>query len=233
MGPLSTPSSMTMTLAPVWDAPAASASRTPYGTPSAPSSAKISKSGYAPATLTLSWGASSTTGGGSVSYQYKLNSGSWKSVGTSRSVTLKNKAAGTYSFQARAYNSGSKKYSSAKASNKVTVSKPPPTASVKKGIKSPYGAPGWIVCVSYSNLPSATYTLTPQYNGGAFGSKHSWSASLSGAGHWCGTNSINNPGSGGTVSVKMTSSAWSSTPSVSGPTWYKMASSGYGVGTNK
>jgi hypothetical protein len=209
---------------------AASASRTPYGKPSTPSSAQISSSGHAPATLTLSWGKSSSTGGGSYRYEYKLNSGGWTSAGTKLSVAVKNKAAGNYSFQVRTYNAGSNSYSSARASNTITVTNPPPTVSVAKGGTSAYVA-GHIICIKFSDFASGTYKLTALYNGNAFSSQGTVSVHLSGAGHYCLTGTVNNAVSGWDIAVKITG-ALTKTPSVSGATWNSMSSTGWGVGLN-
>ncbi|MHA7986921.1 Ig-like domain-containing protein [Rathayibacter sp. CAU 1779] len=207
----------------------ASASRTPYGTPGAPGSLSVSSSGYAPATLTASWSAPTITGGGSISYQYKLNSGSWTSTGSSRSVKLSGKGAGTYTFQVRAYNPGSGDYSSAGPSKSISVTDPPPTVSMAKGGTNPYGAPGHLLCIQYSNFKSGTYNLTALYNGDAFSSQGTVSVHLSGDGHYCLTGSVDTAVASWDVAVKITGTL-SKTPSVSGKTWNGMASNGWGVG---
>ncbi|NNC11010.1 tandem-95 repeat protein [Planctomonas sp. JC2975] len=207
----------------------ASAARTPYGTPGAPGSLSVSSSGYAPATLTASWSAPTITGGGSISYQYKLNSGSWTSTGTSRSVKLSGKGAGTYTFQVRAYNPGSGDYSSPGPSKSISVTDPPPTVSMAKGGPNPYGAPGHLLCIQYSNFKSGTYNLTALYNGDAFSSQGTVSVHLSGDGHYCLTGFVDTAVASWSVAVKITGTL-SKTPSVSGSTWNSMASNGWGVG---
>ncbi len=214
-----------------WSAP--SSAVTPYGTPTAPTDLKLKKdSQYAPSGFTLTWSKPADTGGGAVTYQYNFNEEGWKSAGSSTSASVGDHGKGTYSFQVRATNNGSGSTGPAATSDRVSLDDQPPpqpSVSIAKGEASPYGAPGHLVCVSYDNLPSATYTLTPYYNSNSgFDQAAPYSAQLSGSGHFCARGSIDNPGAGGSVSMKMTSSAWSGQPSVPASTWTSMPSNGWG-----
>lgn len=107
--------------------------------PGAPTSVKIVASGYAPATLTLSWAAPSDTGGGTISqYNWAMTSGSTETdARTSTSLDLANKPAGTYAFKVQACNSAGCGAWATSAS--VTVSNPPPpptTVTLSRGAKN-------------------------------------------------------------------------------------------------
>ncbi|MCX7522081.1 Ig-like domain-containing protein [Microbacterium sp. STN6] len=125
---------------------AKSATVTPYGTPSAPRSAKITASSpYSPSDLTLSWSAPSDTGGGAVTYEYRLNNGGWTSAGSKTSVKANNKGVGSYSFDVRATNTGSGNTGPADSSGSVSVTKKPdppqPSVTLSKGA-GPYTQDG-------------------------------------------------------------------------------------------
>ncbi|AYG03065.1 Ig-like domain-containing protein [Gryllotalpicola protaetiae] len=109
----------------------ASTKVTPYGTPSAPSSANITASGTAPATLSLKWAAvtGAGIGGKSVTYNLALNGKSIATGVKATSYSVANKGVGTYSFTVVAVNEGGVK-SGARQSNSVTVKKPDPSVTV-------------------------------------------------------------------------------------------------------
>jgi len=71
----------------------------------------------------MTWGASTDTGGGNVTYHWSLSSGESGNT-TSTSVNVYNKGAGNYSFTVYAYNPGGN--SGTTSSNTVTVNNPPP-----------------------------------------------------------------------------------------------------------
>ncbi|MCU1413979.1 MAG: tandem-95 repeat protein, partial [Microbacteriaceae bacterium] len=80
---------------------------TPYGTPTAPTSLDGSASGAAPATVSFTWGAPSTTGGGSVTYHYSYDGGATVAT-TSRSYSSSgSQGAGSHTFTVYATNDGS------------------------------------------------------------------------------------------------------------------------------
>jgi hypothetical protein len=98
---------------------------TPYGAPTAPRNPSITSSGDAPANLTMTWTAPAQTGGGSVRYRWRLNSGGWNdTTGTSASVA--GQGAGQYSFEVLAINSGGGAAGPNATSNPVQVNNPPP-----------------------------------------------------------------------------------------------------------
>ncbi|HEX4059282.1 MAG TPA: Ig-like domain-containing protein [Galbitalea sp.] len=140
---------------------AASPSVTPYRAPSPPTSANLSSSGYAPATLSLNWGTPGDSGGGDVWYNWALTAGGSASrshvTGTADSV--QNAGAGTYSYQVQACNPGG--CSGWTASNQVTVSSPPPSGTVfddgDENSNTTYRN-HWLG-LNYSNLPAGTYTV--------------------------------------------------------------------------
>lgn len=83
----------------------ASAAATPYRTPSAPASASLSTSGYAPATLNMSWAAPSDSGGGNLTYNWEFTKGASDTGNTTnRTASVGGKAAGTYAFRVQACN---------------------------------------------------------------------------------------------------------------------------------
>ena len=147
---------------------------TPYGTPSQPQNVRIASSGYAPADLTMAWDAPASTGGGSVKYQWRLNGGAWNET-NSRSATVNNRPAGTYTVDVRAINNGSNEVGQI-ASDSVGVSNPPPppaTVSLSKGARvgyynGPYGycnGDCWHYNVSVSNFPDGTASGYAYCNG--------------------------------------------------------------------
>ena len=80
---------------------------TPYGTPTAPRSPSLTSSGDAPADLTARWAAPDTTGGGAITYEWRIvGATNWATTaGTSGSAN--NVGAGTYTLEVRAKNNGS------------------------------------------------------------------------------------------------------------------------------
>jgi hypothetical protein len=145
---------------------------TPYGTPGAPQITSFTASGYAPADLTAKWNVPSPTGGGAVTYEWRLNGGSWNST-TSRSATINNKGAGTYTIEVRARNNGSGTAGNADSAA-VGVSNPPKTVSLSKGTRvgyydGPYGycnGDCWQYNVSVSGFPDGTASGYAYCNGG-------------------------------------------------------------------
>ena len=145
---------------------------TPYGTPTAPQNVRISSSGYAPADLTMTWDPPASTGGGSVRYQWRLNGGGWNDT-NSRSATVNNRAAGTYTVDVRAINNGSDQVGPI-ASDSVGVSNPPKTVTLSKGTRvgyydGPYGycsGDCWQYNVSVSGFPDGTASGYAYCNGG-------------------------------------------------------------------
>lgn len=104
----------------------ASASVTPYRQPSAPTSASLSAGGYAPTTLTMTWGTPADSGGGRVTYNWKFIAGSTASGGpvSGNTAYAYSMGAGTYQFQVQACNpAGCSGWTS---SGPVGVSDPPP-----------------------------------------------------------------------------------------------------------
>ena len=110
-----------------------SAAATPYRTPSAPTSASLSASGYAPATLTMSWGAPSDSGGGNLTYNWQFTKGASNTGSTSsRTASVGGMAAGTYAYRVQACNPAG--CSAWTQSGDAVVSNPPPPAlTVSKG----------------------------------------------------------------------------------------------------
>jgi large repetitive protein len=119
---------------------AASAAVTPYRVPSAPTSANISAGGYAPATLSMSWGAPSDQGGGRLTYNWAMTQGSGEAGTTSgNAASVGGKTAGTYSFHVQACNPAG--CSGWTQSNQAGVSNPPPppapSVTLSRGQKEP------------------------------------------------------------------------------------------------
>ncbi|GAB3411489.1 Ig-like domain-containing protein [Schumannella luteola] len=103
----------------------ASVGVTPYGVPAVPTGVTMSNSGYAPSTVSIKWGASSSSGGGTVRYEWQINGSGGTTGGTSGSRG--GQGAGSYSGQVRACNTGDK-CSDWAASGAPTVvqNEPPP-----------------------------------------------------------------------------------------------------------
>ncbi|WP_431280351.1 fibronectin type III domain-containing protein [Leifsonia poae] len=170
---------------------ASSPAVTPYGTPQAVSGAKISGGQYAPSDLTLSWNAlanPSGTGGGPVTYEYRLNSGSWAAT-SGTSAKANNQGAGSYKLEVRAKNNGSGAYGGVGTSSTFKVdTKPPPSPSIdlSKGDLEPGYAHSYTFDVTMSHFdPNTTYTLTMYCNGGPL-STRSLTTNGSGSVHYRG-----------------------------------------------
>ena len=145
----------------------ASPAVTPYGAPTAPRNPDITSNGNAPARLTMSWNAPAQTGGGSVRYQWQLNSGGWNDT-TATSASVGGKGAGQYSFEVRAINTGGGAVGPVAASSPVQVSDPPPptpTGTVLKGDPAPYCIGCRYVGADFANLPSGNYSVITEING--------------------------------------------------------------------
>lgn len=151
---------------------APSASVTPYGKPTAVSGLKISADQYAPATVSMSWDAlknPSGTGGGSVTYHWRLNGGAWHATsGTSASEG--NKGVGTYSFDVYAVNDHSNQQGPTSSSGSAQVSKKPdpqPSVSLSKGDKEPGYAHSYTYDVTLDHFAANhTYDMQAYCNGG-------------------------------------------------------------------
>ncbi|MGX5696211.1 Ig-like domain-containing protein [Agromyces soli] len=147
-----------------------SASVTPWGTPTAPQNVRITKSGTAPADLSASWSVPADTGGGGVTYEYRLNGSGWTAT-SARSATFNNKGAGTYTFEVRAKNGGG--LTGPAGADAVTVSNPPPTVSLTKGARVGYysgeygycGGDCWHYNVTVSGFPDGTASGYAYCNG--------------------------------------------------------------------
>lgn len=112
----------------------ASASRTPYGTPSPPRDPKANAAGYASTTVNVSWTAPSNTGGGGVRYQARIGGGNWKDV-SGTSTSFGGIGQGTHRVDVRAINLGGGGISDI-ASTNVSVQNPPPpvpSGTITKG----------------------------------------------------------------------------------------------------
>ncbi|MBT2499659.1 tandem-95 repeat protein [Agromyces sp. ISL-38] len=152
-------------------APSPGTNGTPYGTPNAPQITSFTASGYAPADLTARWNVPTSTGGGSVTYEWRLDGGNWNST-TSRSATINNRDAGTYRIEVRAINNGSGRAGPPDAAA-VGVSNPPKTVSLSKGDRvgsysGPYGycnGDCWQYNVSVSGFPDGTASGYAMCNG--------------------------------------------------------------------
>ncbi len=148
-----------------------SAAVTPWGTPTAPQGVRITKSGSAPADLSASWAAPADTGGGGVTYEYRLNGGGWTAT-SGRGASFNNVGAGTYTFEVRAKNGGG--LTGPAGADAVSVSNPPPTVSLSKGTRVGYysgqygycGGDCWHYNVSVSGFPDGTASGYAYCNGG-------------------------------------------------------------------
>ncbi|WP_169053953.1 Ig-like domain-containing protein [Agromyces sp. H66] len=150
--------------------PSAGTTVTPYGTPTAPRNVQITSSGDAPADLTMTWGTPDSTGGGSVRYQWRLNGGAWNET-SSRSASVNNRSAGTYTVDVRAINNGSGNIGPA-ASDTVGVSNPPPpqpSVTLSKGnIGNVGNTEQYYYRVRVADFPNGTHTLRAYCNNAYF-----------------------------------------------------------------
>ena len=140
---------------------AASVAATPYRIPSAPTSASISASGYAPATLNLSWGAPSDQGGGTLTYNWAMTQGAGEAGSTGgNAASVGGKTAGTYAFHVQACNPAG--CSGWTQSNQAGVSNPPPPApsvTLSRGQKEPNLTTAYFYHVEARNF-AANVTFT-------------------------------------------------------------------------
>ncbi|MEF3404122.1 Ig-like domain-containing protein, partial [Agromyces sp. CCNWLW203] len=146
-----------------------SATVTPYGTPTAPRNVTISKSGDAPATLTMRWAAPSDTGGGGVDYRWRLNGGNWHNT-SSTSASTGGADARTWTVEVQAINRGSGKAGPG-ASDSVVVNNPPPpqpSGSIGKGpsMACDSGGSGCAeVRITWNNMDAGRYQIYVTVNG--------------------------------------------------------------------
>jgi predicted phage tail protein len=154
----------------------AGTTKTPYGTPTVPRNVTLRSSGDAPSDLTATWDAPSSTGGGAVTYEWRIvgTGNGWTSTaGTSGRAN--NVGAGTYTLEVRAINNGSGQ-TGPTGSDSVGVANPPPpppTVSLQKGartgpINNQYGycsGDCWFYNVSVSNFPDGTASGSAYCNG--------------------------------------------------------------------
>lgn len=144
---------------------------TPYGTPSAPRNVTISKSGDAPATLTMRWAAPNVTGGGAIEYQWRLNGGGWNTT-SSTSASHSGAGAGTWTVEVQAVNKGSGKAGPGDSASVVVNNPPPPqpSGSIGKGASMACGSGGSgcaEVRITWDNMDPGTYRVFATINGGA------------------------------------------------------------------
>ena len=144
---------------------------TPYGTPSAPRNVTISKSGDAPATLTMRWAAPNVTGGGAIEYRWRLNGGGWNTT-SSTSASHSGAGAGTWTVEVQAVNKGSGKAGPGDSASVVVNDPPPPqpSGSIGKGASMGCGSGGGgcaEVRITWDNMDPGTYRVFATINGGA------------------------------------------------------------------
>lgn len=150
-----------------WSAP--SAAVTPYGTPSAPRSVDALVNGTAPTSVDVSWAAPSDTGGGSVRYEVRLDSGGWNDSGTNRTHRFTGVGAGGHSVDVRAVNMGSGRPGPAATTN-FNVQNPQPSGSIGKGPSRSCDSGGGgcaEVRITWSNMDPGTYRVFATLNGSA------------------------------------------------------------------
>lgn len=150
---------------------AESAAVTPYGTPTQVTGLSIDADQYAPATVSMSWDAlrnPSGTGGGSVTYHYRLNGGSWQST-SGTSAKAGNQGVGTYSFEVYATNDGNGKPGPHATSGSRQVSKKPdpqPSVDLAQGNKMPGYPHSFTYDVTLRNFPAnRTFSMQAHCNG--------------------------------------------------------------------
>lgn len=159
---------------------AQSSAVTPYGTPSKVGGLNISAGPYAPTTVNMSWNAlrdPSGTGGGSVTYHYRLNGGPWKTTsGTTASEG--GQGAGSYSFEVYAVNDGSGRTGPTASSGSVQVATKPvpqPSIALAKGNPEPGFVHSYTYDVTLTNFPAnRTFPMQVHCNGTTL-----WSPSIS------------------------------------------------------
>ncbi|HET6672820.1 MAG TPA: Ig-like domain-containing protein, partial [Agromyces sp.] len=145
----------------------------PYGTPSAPGGVSLRSSGDAPADLTANWNALTgpNTGGGSVTYEYRIQGtgNGWQRT-SSTSARVNNVGAGTYTLDVRAINNGSGNTGPI-ASDSVGVSNPPPpqpSGSIGKGSSQACDSGGGgcaNVRITWNNMDPGRYLVYVTING--------------------------------------------------------------------
>jgi hypothetical protein len=153
----------------------ASASATPYRTPSAPASASLSASGYAPATLNMSWGAPGDSGGGVSNYKWEFTKGASDTGSTpSRTASIGNKATGTYAFHVQACNPAG--CSGWTQSGNAVVENQPTTVTLSAGpIKSGTSTAHAYHIVATGFTPNSGFTVACYARGGNIGTAGYWS----------------------------------------------------------
>jgi large repetitive protein len=142
---------------------AQSASATPYGTPSEPRGVSASAAGYAPTRVDVSWNAPTQTGGGSVTYQARIDGGNWKNV-DGRSTSFGSVGAGSHRVDVRAVNSGSGKPGPV-SSDTVGVQNQPPPQPAARICKGTASGGGHAVVVRYQNFTSGGHRMYTSLGG--------------------------------------------------------------------
>jgi hypothetical protein len=123
--------------------------------------------GTAPASVDVSWAAPSDTGGGTIRYEVKLDSGGWVDSGTDRSHRFTGVGAGGHSVQVRAFNVGSQRAGPADTAN-FNVANPQPSGSLGKGPSRACDSGGGgcaEVRITWSNMDPGTYRVFATING--------------------------------------------------------------------
>ena len=170
----------------------ASTSVTPYGTPSAPTNVKLTNpSGdTSPTTLKLSWAAPSTTGGGSITYEYSYDGGGWVSAGAATSVNKGNQTTGTHTLDVRATNSGGLTGATASDSYAVQPTPPPsPSVDLSRGAYVTSGTCGdgcYYYKVALHDFGGGGHTIAFYCNGSRNGSDDSFSGNSYTSTRYCG-----------------------------------------------
>ncbi len=143
----------------------ASASVTPYGTPSAPRSLGGSVSGYAPATVSYTWAAPADTGGGPVTYHYVYNGGSEQTTAAT-SVGFGGQGAGTYTLELWAVNNGSGAASTHVSNSEAVATQPAiPKITLSRGAKAP--GSGYYLHIHIENFQNDDLAIKCYDNGGS------------------------------------------------------------------
>ncbi|MFT4283763.1 MAG: Ig-like domain-containing protein [Protaetiibacter sp.] len=117
----------------------------PYGTPQQPAPVVAVADQYAPnAVISASWNEVSANGG-SVTYEWRLDGGSWSSASTARSTGNQTVQGGVHTFEVRATNSGGKRSGVGSAASPNLATQTAPTAPSVSGADVQDGtAPGAI-----------------------------------------------------------------------------------------
>jgi hypothetical protein len=160
----------------------------------------------APGAISWAWNAVQASPGGSanITYEVRVNSGAWQSVGSATSFSRSGLSQGTYALSVRAINkAGTGAIGTVAATSIAAPPPPPPQVVLSRGARNFDSINGYYFRVQLSGFPPGNVSLVCYNNGGAFSITYTLPSNYSGEpGCWSGF---------GNYRVLVNGSIWSNT----------------------